>query len=386
MKFEKNKRYFTIAVYAFLVIAAAMLFFFALLYPQKIFGTIGLVLSILTPLIVGFAIAFILNPVLNFFEKIVFKKMFTKKSEQKGKRALSLICTYIIFLGLISLFLMLVIPSLISSITDLIKNIKNYYASGIEIAKDLLARFNISDDFLEPFTDLGSKLVEYTIDAMNSILPRLYGIALSATSFLKNAVVGFAFSIYMLAGKEVFKKQFLKVLETFTKPLTQARVKRVASLSYDTFSKYLSGYLVDSIIVGIICFIVMSIFGWPYPALISIIIGFSNMIPFFGPFIGGIPSVLLILLVNPWHALFFAIFIVILQQIDGNFICPKILGQIVGLSSFWVMVAIVVGGSVFGIAGMVISVPSFAVIYSLARSYLERKHKQKLKESKADEV
>ena len=126
----------------------------------------------------------------------------------------------------------------------------------------------------------------------------------------------------------------------------------------------------------------MSIFGWPYPALISILIGVTNMIPFFGPFIGAIPSAFLILLVNPWQAIFFVIFIVILQQVDGNIICPKILGQRVGLAPFWVMVAIVVGGSMFGIAGMLIGVPTFAVIYTLMRSYLDRKHKEKLEEVK----
>ncbi len=385
MKFEKNKKYFTIAVYAFGVIAASMLLLFWLIYPERVGGAISTFFKIIAPLIVGFAIAFILNPVLNFFEKVAFKKLFKKKENKKGKRALALVCTYVIFLGLVSAFIALVLPSVIASVTDLINNIQGYYNSGIAFAKELLDKFNISADVLEPFTDIGSKIIELMINTLKTALPQLYGIAVGATSVLKNTFVGFIFSIYMLASKETFRKQFDKVIKTFAKPKTQDRLYRVGSLAYGTFSKYISGFLVDSIIVGIICYIVMSIFGWPYPALISILIGVTNMIPFFGPFIGAIPSAFLILLVNPWQAIFFVIFIVILQQVDGNIICPKILGQRVGLAPFWVMVAIVVGGSMFGIAGMLIGVPTFAVIYALMRSYLDRKHKEKLEEGKTED-
>jgi len=377
MKFERNKKYFTISVYAFSVIAASMLLLFWVLYPEKISGAVHKFFSIIAPLIIGFAIAFVLNPILNFFEKKLFSKVLNKKKEKKGKRALSLFCTYAIFLGLVSTFVAIVLPSVIASVTDLINNVQGYYTSGIEFAKELLARFNIPADFLEPFTDIGSKLVEILVKTLETALPQLYGIAVGATSVVKNTLVGFIFSIYMLASKEVFRKQFNKVIKTFAKEKTQNRIYRVASLSYDTFSRYISGLLVDSLVVGIICYIVMSIFGWPYPALISILIGVTNMIPFFGPFIGSIPSAFLILLVNPWQAIFFVIFIIVLQQVDSNIICPKIIGQSVELKPFWVMVAIVIGGSMFGIMGMLIGVPSFAVLYALMRTYLERKHKEK---------
>ncbi len=378
MKLNKNRKYLSIALYAFLVIAAAMIFFFILLSPDKFINGINTVLSIFAPLIIGFILSFILNPIMNFFEKTVFKRIKSKKPESKTRRALSLICTYIILFGIITLFVMLVVPSLITSMTDLINNIEGYYYSGMAFIEKTLANFNIPANVLEPFSDLGSKLIDYVVTAMESLLPKIYGIAVATTSTIKNIVIGFAFSIYMLASKEVFLRQFKKVIVTFTKPKTQGRIFRVAKLSHDSFSSFLSGYLVDSMLVGVVCYIVMRIFGWPYPELISVIIGVCNMIPFFGPFIGGIPSALLIFLVNPWQAVFFAIFLVVLQQIDGNFICPKILGQKVGLSSFWVMVAIVVGGSIFGIPGMVLSVPAFAVIYSLARSYLDRKNREKM--------
>ena len=380
MKFQKNNKYFTVALYAFGVIAASIAFIFILLYPNKLLSGIGRVISILTPLIIGFILAFILNPLLKLFEKKVFKKVLNKSEQKKTKRALSMVCTYLVFLGIISLFIVLIIPSIARSVTDLANNIQGYYNSGIALITELLIKFNVSDELVNYFNDLGSDVIDLVLKLLKNIssyMPKIFDVAASATEFLKNIVVGFAFSIYMLASKEVFKTQTKKVMSLIVKPQTQERIVRVAHLSHDTFSRYLSGYLLDSAVVGFVCYIVMLIFGWPYPALISVIIGVTNMVPFFGPFIGAVPSALLILLVNPWEALFFVIFIVILQQIDGNFICPKVLGQRVGLSSFWVMVAIVVGGSLFGVLGLILSVPALAVIYTLTKSYLNRKLTEK---------
>ncbi len=380
MKFQKNNKYFTIALYAFGVIAASIAFIFILLYPNKLLSGISRILSIISPLILGFILAFILNPLLKLFEKKAFKKILNKKGQFKAKRALSMVCTYLVFLGIISLFIVLIIPSIAQSVTDLANNIQGYYNSGITLITELLIKFNVSDELVNYFNDLGSDVINLVLELLKNIssyMPKIFDVAASATALIKNIVVGFAFSIYMLSSKEIFKHQIKKVLSLITKPQTQQRIIRVAHLSHETFSRYLSGYLLDSTVVGFVCYIVMLIFGWPYPALISVIIGVTNMIPFFGPFIGAIPSALLILLVNPWEALFFVIFIVILQQIDGNFICPKVLGQRVGLSSFWVMVAIVVGGSLFGVLGLILSVPALAVIYTLTKSYVNRKLKEK---------
>jgi len=379
MKFEKNSKYLSIAVYAFLVIAASMLLFFAILYPPKVLSWINNALSILSPIILGFLLAFILNPIMNFFEKELFKGVCKKKPFSKRRRALSLICTYVIFLGLLTLFGIIVVPSLITSVTDLVENLEGYYNKGTALLEGFLANYKIPQTLLDPIDDMGGKLIDLIVDWMkNSLLPQLSHIAVSAISAVKNIVVGFAFSIYMLASKETFTRQVTKVIKTFCKEKAQNRMFRIGRLANQNFSGYLSGYLVDSFIVGVVCYIVMRIFSWPYPELISIMIGVCNMIPFFGPFIAGVPSALLIFMVNPWQAVFFTIFIIVLQQIDGNFFCPRILGQKVGLPSFWVMVAIVIGGSIFGIAGMVLSVPTFSVIYTLMRSYINRKSREKL--------
>lgn len=376
MKFEKNNKYFTIAIYSFLVIAAAIILIFSFIFPERVLGIFTFITNMLLPVIIGFAMAFILNPLVNLFEYKVFPKLF-KKAKKGMLRALSLITTYIIFLGLIAAFLTIVVPSIIESFTDLINNLQKYYSSGMKILEDLLEKYNIDPSVLESFDDLGSQIVSYIVTAMKSIMPALYGITMSVTGVVKNIFVGFAFSIYMLSSKEIFADQIKRLLAIFTKPITKERVLFVGKLANDTFSKYISGYILDSTIVGIICYIVMRIFGWPYPELISLTIGVTNMIPFFGPFIGGVPSALLIMLVNPWQALFFIVFIVVLQQIDGNFICPRVLGQHVGLSPFWVITAIIVGGALFGIVGMLIGVPTFAVLYSIGRMYIARKERQK---------
>lgn len=382
MKLETNKKYLTIAIYAFAVIAASVLFIFILLDSEKMLGTVNKLLSVFSPVITGFFIAFILNPLLNFFEKTLFKKILTLDKHKALKRVLSMVCTYLVFFGVLTLFGMLIIPSLIESLTDLINNLQGYYTKAVALINEILVKINISESTLESFESLGNDVVSEVTKAIKELLPKLGAVANSAFSFLKTAFIGFAFSIYMLASKEIFRAQFSRVLYTFTSKKTHNRVRRIAQLSYYSFSNYLSGYLVDSIIVGIVCYIVMIIFGWPYPALISTIVGVFNMIPIFGPVIGAIPSTLLIFLINPWQALFFVIFIVILQQIDGNFICPRVLGERIGIKPFWVMLAIVVGGSLFGIGGMVLSVPAFAVMYSLARTYLSRKYHEKLNKGK----
>ena len=383
MKLETNKKYLTIAIYAFAVIAASVMLIFVLLDSEKMLGAINKLFSVFSPVITGFFIAFILNPLLNFFEKTIFKKVLTLDKHKKAKRALSMVCTYLVFFGILTLFGMLIVPSLIESLTDLINNLQGYYTKGVALINELLVKINVSKDTLSSFESIGNDVVAEVTAAIKALLPKLGALATSAFGFVKTAFIGFAFSIYMLASKEIFKAQFSRVLYTFTSKKTHNRVRRVAQLSYYSFSNYLSGYLVDSIIVGIVCCIVMLIFGWPYPALISTIIGVFNMIPIFGPVIGAIPSTLLIFLINPWQALFFVIFIVILQQIDGNFICPRVLGERIGIKPFWVMLAIVVGGSLFGIGGMVLSVPAFAVMYSLARTYLDRKYREKLNKKEA---
>ena len=196
---------------------------------------------------------------------------------------------------------------------------------------------------------------------------------IGAVGFLTDFFIGIIISIYFLNSKDTFLAQIKKVILATFKESTAQEIFEGAAFTNKTFGGFISGKIIDSIIIGIICFLVMSIFGWEYSLLISCIVGITNIIPFFGPFIGAIPSVLLLLMMNPWHALYFAIFAILLQQFDGNILGPKILGDSTGLESFWVLFAVLVGGGLFGFIGMIVGIPVFAVIYYYVGRQLNRR-------------
>ena len=213
--------------------------------------------------------------------------------------------------------------------------------------------------------------------ALTSAIPQIIQTTVNVTASVLNVIIGFIISVYMMFSKELF---FARIHKLFTALFPEKSVEKMASVihqSNDIFSGFISGKILDSFIIGLLCFIFMSIFGWPYAMLISVIVGVTNVIPYFGPFIGAIPSILILLMVEPWTALWFAIFILVLQQIDGNIIGPKILGDSTGLSAFWVIFAITIFGSLMGPLGMFIGVPLFAVIYSLVRQFAEWRLSQK---------
>ncbi len=225
-----------------------------------------------------------------------------------------------------------------------------------------------------------TKLLEFA----NSIIPKLGDLSIKvkdgAIDFviaLKDFIIGFIVAIYLLISKETFIAQTRKVMYAIFPKNVGKSILRVSARINSTLSGFLSGKLVDSFIIGTICFIVMRIFSWDFAVLISVIIGVTNIIPFFGPFFGAIPSALLLLMAAPKQVIPFVIFIIILQQVDGNIIGPKILGDSTGLSPFWVMFAIFVGGGLFGFAGMLLGVPIFAVVYELFREFVEYLLKKK---------
>jgi len=228
---------------------------------------------------------------------------------------------------------------------------------------------------------LTDKAIEF---ATNTILPHSQSLAagvsqgvIGAVGFMMDFVIGIIISVYFLNSKDTFLAQIKKFIVANFKERTVEEIFSGASYTNKTFGGFISGKIIDSVIIGIICFLVMSVFGWEYSLLISCIVGITNIIPFFGPFIGAIPSTLLLILVNPMHALYFVIFVLILQQFDGNILGPKILGDSTGLESFWVLFAVLVGGGLFGFIGMVIGIPIFAVIYYYAGRTLNRKLERK---------
>lgn len=373
MKIDWNKKYNTIAVYVFLVIAAVILFYLGLSRISDLFDKIEVVISILQPFIIGFAIAYILNFILKFYEDRVLKDDYLKKIKIKKKRTLGLIMTYFTAMLFIYLFSHFVMPQLIDSISRLANNVPKYGPNIINTADELMRKFKISQEQMDTISETLKNVSSHVSKIVIDFIPTIGTYAAKFASRLWNIVLGFIISIYMLADKEKFAAIFKKVVFSIFNKNYSNKILMLASKSNDTFGKFFVGKIIDSAIIGVLTFVVLSIARMPYTLLLSVIIGLTNIIPFFGPFIGAIPSFIIILCVDPIKALWFIAIIFVIQQIDGNLIGPKILGDSIGISAFWILFAILVAGKFMGIVGMIIGVPVFAVIYTIIKENVENR-------------
>ena len=373
MKIDWNKKYNTIAVYVFLVIAAVILFYLGLSRISALFDKIEVVLSILQPFIIGFAIAYILNFLLKFYEDRVLKDDYLKKIKIKKKRTLGLIMTYFTAMLFIYLFSHFVMPQLIDSISRLANNVPKYGPNIINTADEVMRKFKISQEQMDTISETLKNVSSHVSKIVIDFIPTIGTYAAKFASRLWNIVLGFIISIYMLADKEKFAAIFKKVVFSIFNKNYSNKILMLASKSNDTFGKFFVGKIIDSAIIGVLTFVVLSVARMPYTLLLSVIIGLTNIIPFFGPFIGAIPSFIIILCVDPIKALWFIVIIFVIQQIDGNLIGPKILGDSIGISAFWILFAILVAGKFMGIVGMIIGVPVFAVIYTIIKENVENR-------------
>ena len=368
MKLDFNRKYTTIAVYAFLVIAAGLLFQNIVndIPPlTRYFNKIG---DLLLPFIVGGALAYILNPILNWIEHRLFPVIFRDKVSRKIRRGLSVLLSYLFMIFVIGVFALIVVPQIYESITSLIGRSSTYVKTVEDFLNYLIATYG-SNEFvklvLERIYDSAETILKQGYQLLGDIVPMVANIAIGLTNSLFDAIMGLIISVYSLLMKETFAAQIKKLLSAFCSKNFVDTFLSIAHDSNQIFCGFISGKIVDSFIIGVICFVGTTLMNTPYAMLISVIVGVTNVIPYFGPFIGAIPSIFLILLVNPIHALYFSLFILALQQLDGNIIGPKILGDSTGLSAFWVVFSVTFFGGMFGFVGMLIGVPTFAVIYNL---------------------
>ncbi|MBE6871540.1 MAG: AI-2E family transporter [Ruminococcaceae bacterium] len=348
------------------------------------FDQIGKLLYILTPFFIGFVIAYILSSPVSFFESTILRFIDRKKPHPRIKRVISILLSFILFFGLVTALLSVVIPQLIKSVETLISNFSGYLAKIDQLFTSLSVQYDLDLTFLMEIFDewevmlLDKNSIVNTI--LNTVLTYLTNIVSAASnvaSSIGTAFVSFIISIYFLGSKEKYISQFKKILYAFMNRRFAEKVFDIAAFTDRTFNRYFYGQLIDSAIVGIVCFIFMSIFKFPYALLISVLIGVTNIIPFFGPFIGAIPSIFILLIVNPAQAFWFTLFILILQQVEGNIVAPRILGNTIGLPSIWIMVGIIVGGGLFGIVGMVLGVPTVAVLHEIFSQLVEYRLKRK---------
>lgn len=377
MKIEWNRKYTTIAVYAFIVLASAGLFFIILSGLSEFTRAIGSYISILYPFLYGFVIAYILNFFMIFAEKWLNRTALKKEKYKQPRKVLALVLAYFFAAAFIALFLAFILPQLISSITGLVRELPRYIQNISEFISQLSETYTLDPRIVgflnERWIELGDSLNSLAKDILPMTLEFLRNTAMS----IWNIFLGIVISLYLLADKTKFAATGKKLIYGLLNPYHAAKVLELLSRTQRIFSKFLVGKVLDSLIVGIIAFVALSIFKMPYVILISFIIAVTNIIPFFGPFIGAVPSFIIIFFVSPIQALWFLLFIFLLQQLDGNYIGPKILGDSLGISSFWILFAILVGGKILGFAGLIAGVPLFVLIYSIIKEYVEMRLKNK---------
>ncbi len=376
MKIKLNSNIAKRTISNIIVVSVGIILFFIIKNLGGIFNKVGEVIKLLMPFIYGFSMAYLLAIPLKFLEDKVLKFM-DKKNQYKAKRFISITITYISAAILISIVFSILVPELSRSIYTLLENIPDYIKALEEYINNMVIALNLNGDMVEDIVKDFNSISKYITSIAGTAVLDLFQFSANITQYILNIFIATIISIYLLAGKEKFFAQIKKFLYAM---LPEKPVKYVIELtrsSHKTFIGFLGGKLLDSLIIGIICFVGMKIFKMPYPLLVSFIIGITNIVPVFGPFIGAVPSVIIIFIASPIKALWFILFILVLQQFDGNILGPKILGNSTGLTAFWVMFAILLGNGLFGVVGMILGVPTFAVIYSIIVSVINNALKEK---------
>ena len=367
---KKIKSYFTdSAVKNTITLCAAVRFYLALNNIPTIKAVFSNAVSIISPFIYAFAIAFILNRPRMWFERTLFK-------DKKKKRIFSVALTFTIAISLISVLMVLVLPQIGLSIAYLVEAMPGFIQSVSQTAMEVMEQIHLnsrlSRQVQEMWNNIGTGIMNFTV----SVLPGVVNVSIGIGNAVIKSIMSTIIAIYMLASKDRLKFQIKKFFYAYFSKNFAEETFELGRISNTIFSDFIIGKMIDSTIIGIIAFIGMLFIYPDYAVLIAIIIGVTNMIPFFGPFIGAIPSIFILLILSPFASFVFLIFIIVLQQVDGNIIGPKVLGSSLGLSPLWILVGIIVGNGAMGFLGMIIGVPTFAVIYNL----VSRNTKKKLEE------
>ena len=375
MKLPWEKKHVCWGITAFLAVSASVLFYMMLQRWDVVYMVLQLLGTSLAPITYGLILAYLMNPMLNWIEYAlvlpVVKAMIKKnhKRVHSISRMVSIFISWSVTIAVTYALMALVMPEISASVGKLIEESPGYVSAIRGWGGDIIEKYPALGDLLQRVSDgasdpesLMKKFNEY-IPSMDSMVASAY--TLVATIF--NIGVGVIVSVYVLNDKEKFTAQSKKTLYSVMSVEKANNFIAVMRMTHEKFGNFITGKIFDSLIIGLLCFVVMALFGMPYPVLISVIIGVTNVIPFFGPFIGAIPSALLVLLADPSKCIAFIIFVFLLQQFDGNILGPKILGSSTGISSFWVLFAILVGSGLFGFWGIICAVPFFAVTYTILR-------------------
>ncbi len=376
---SRIRQHFNRGLTVFLIIAACILFYFALLRLPNLSDAAQKIAGVLRPVIFGIVIAYLLNPIVMRIDRflIPFLKKYIKSEKRVRRLSRSIgVAVSLLFLVIIILMLCnLLIPELYASIRNMIYTLPRQLNQMAERIDEMTSSTSTASTFLKTAMNEGmDMLTDWLRNDLfaktNELMSNLTVGVFNVISVVVNFLIGMVISVYLLYSKETFMKQCKKTVYAVFNPRHANMLLHMAMKSNEIFGGFVIGKIVDSAIIGVICFFGLSLLKMPYTSLISVIVGVTNVIPFFGPYIGAVPSAVLIMLANPIKGIYFVIFILLLQQFDGNILGPKILGNSTGLTPFWVVFAILLGGGLFGVAGMLMGVPAFAVIYYLAEMIL----------------
>jgi predicted PurR-regulated permease PerM len=368
VKFAKGEIVNARTVANFTVVAASILLYFVVLNISNIGRAFGWLGTLLMPFIVGFIIAFFLNLPMRFFEKWLLYKIPEKRL--KLKRALSILIVLAITLATIGFLFAMLIPELYESVVLLVERFPDYFASFTAFLESIAGYIGISWETVENMIPATESVVEQIVEFLGENVDAIQDIGGRFISAIVNAFLGLVISVYLLFDKEKLCAKLGRTLHGILPLRTARHTIETFRFANQVFSGFVMGKTIDSIAVGILCFVGMLLLRLEYVVLISVIIGVTNMIPIFGPFLGAIPSALILLIVSPMQAFLFLIFILLLQQFDGNIMAPKILSGSIGLPAFWVLTSLIIGGQLAGLMGLLFAVPTCAVLYALISRWL----------------
>lgn len=354
-----------------LIIAFAVVLYTAAQNLASVYGAVKTVWNVFGVVITGLAMAFVLNVPLKLFEDRVFYGMSEDRCPlvRRLRRAVSLVCALVVSLGVIVILIAVVLPQLTQTVTEVAARLPEYISAVVNWINEFLAKFDIEIEALKEFTvdwekvfkDLSTYLKE------GNVINTATDVGTAAASTVMNTFLGLVVAVYVLAQKERIGRFTRRCIDAFLPKRASSAISRVASMASETFSSFVAGQLADSCILGILCYICMLIFRFPYPEVISVVIGVTSLVPMVGSFIGEVIGALLILIVSPLKALLFVIMVLAIQQVDGAFIYPRIVGKSVGLPGVAVFCAVIVGGNIAGVLGAVMGVPVCAVLYALLK-------------------
>ncbi|MBQ3379413.1 MAG: AI-2E family transporter [Clostridia bacterium] len=360
------KKYILLATYI-------VILYLVLSHIDVVVTSLGFVFGVIKPIVIGACIMFVMNVLLKIYEKHLFKKSFPSlKNGAELKRVVCILLTYATFALFITVLSLVVVPQVAKSVRLLAESLPDYLAGANAGFSQFAERLSLSDNLWDTVQSFWEQFELTLSDLIKNAASMALDATVSATKAVMNFIIGLIFAAYMLYAKEKLVRISKKLCYAVFKQKAADKIIEIAQEANVTFSRFIGGQLLEAVILGCLCFIGMLIIGIPYAPLIACLVGATSLIPVLGAYLGTIPSAFIILMVDPIKALVFIIFIIILQQIEGNLIYPKVVGNVIGLEGLWVFAAIIIGGGLGGVTGMLIGVPLMAVIYSLIRKYAEK--------------